>query len=493
MSPLPHTLYRAATVRELDRQAVEIHTVPGIELMNRAGTALFEELMVRWPEARRIAVVCGGGNNGGDGFVVARLALEQGLEPKLVCVTDPATLKGDARKAWGAAQAAGLVPVLFRPSVFDDADVIVDAMFGIGLDREIEGMAANVVHAINCSRVPVLAVDIPSGLAADTGTVLGCAVKATATVTFIGLKQGLFTGAGPEYCGAILFNDLGVPLAVYDEVIPSAMRIDWAQQKSNLSPRPRNAHKGMFGHVLVIGGNHGLAGAARLAAEAAARVGAGLTSVATRSAHAIAMAAARPEIMWHGVEQASDLTSLLARATVVAIGPGLGQDAWAQQLLARVLETDLPLVVDADALNLLALEPCARGHWILTPHPGEAARLLQANTSDVNADRFATAQKLRERYHGVVVLKGAGSLITDDQGAIAVCNEGNPGMAAGGIGDMLTGVIAALVAQGLSLADAARVGVSLHAAAGDRAALDGERGLMAGDMLPHLRRLVNIS
>lgn len=491
MSQLPHTLYRAAAVRELDRQAIEIHAVPGIELMNRAGAALLDELIVRWPDARRIVVVCGGGNNGGDGFVVARLALEQGLEPKLICVTDPATLKGDARKAWGAAQAAGLVPVPFKPSVFDGADMIVDAIFGIGLDRPVEGAVANVIHAINSSGVPVLAVDIPSGLAADTGAVLDCAVHATATVTFIGLKQGLLTGAGPEYCGTIRFEDLGVPLAVYDEVTPSAMRIDWARVKSNLASRPRHAHKGMSGHVLVIGGNHGMAGAVRLAAEAAARTGAGLISVATRNAHIAAMAAARPEIMWHGVDEVSDLGPLLARATIVAIGPGLGQDSWAQQLLARVLESSLPLIVDADALNLLAQEPCSRGNWILTPHPGEAARLLQCSSSEINADRFATVQKLQERYQAVVVLKGAGSLIIDENGAIALCSEGNPGMAVGGMGDVLTGVIAALGAQGLPLGDAARLGVSLHAAAGDRAALDGERGLLAGDLLPHLRRLVN--
>ncbi|MBI3772594.1 MAG: NAD(P)H-hydrate dehydratase [Gammaproteobacteria bacterium] len=491
MSQLPHTLYHAAAVRELDRQAIEIHAMPGIELMNRAGAALFDELIVRWPDARRLAVVCGGGNNGGDGFVVARLALEQGLEPKLICVTDPATLKGDARKAWGAAQAAGLVPVPFKPSVFDDADVIVDAIFGIGLDRPIEAAVANVIHAINNSGIPVLAVDIPSGLSADSGVVMGCAVHAEATVTFIGLKQGLFTGAGSELCGAIRFEDLGVPLAVYDEVTPSATRIDWAQQKSCLPPRPRNAHKGMFGHVLVIGGNHGMAGAVRMAAEAAARTGAGLTSVATRREHVAAMAAARPEIMWHGVEAASDLTPLLARATVIAIGPGLGQDAWAQQLLARVLESSLPLVVDADALNLLAHEPCSRNNWILTPHPGEAARLLQSSSSEINADRFGAVQKLREHYQAVVVLKGAGTLIADEQGAIALCSEGNPGMAVGGMGDVLTGVIVALVAQGLALSDAARVGVSLHAAAGDRVALEGERGLLAGDLFLYLRRLVN--
>ncbi len=255
-------------------------------------------------------------------------------------------------------------------------------------------------------------------------------------------------------------------------------------------PRPRASHKGDYGHVLVVGGDHGLAGAARLAGEAAARTGSGLVSVATRLAHAVIMTAACPELMCHGVECARDLRPLLQRASVVAIGPGLGQSAWAREVLAAVLQTRLPLVVDADALNLLAQDPIQRDHWILTPHPGEAARLLSITTEQIQAHRPHAAQALQQRYGGVCVLKGMGSLVCTSE-SIAICEVGNPGMASGGMGDILTGIIAGLLAQGLRLADAACAGVYIHAKAGDRAAQKGERGLLASDLMPHLREIVN--
>jgi NAD(P)H-hydrate epimerase len=257
-----------------------------------------------------------------------------------------------------------------------------------------------------------------------------------------------------------------------------------------LPPRARASHKGDYGHVLVVGGDHGMAGAVRLAGEAAARTGSGLVSIATRAAHAAVIAAACPELLCHGVECARDLRVLLQRASVVAIGPGLGQSAWAHDMLAAVLQMRLPRVVDADALNLLAQEPMQCDHWVLTPHPGEAARLLGMTTKQVQADRLQAAQALQQRYGGVCVLKGAGTLVCTSE-SVAICEAGNPGMASGGMGDVLTGVIAGLLAQGLSLVDAACAGVYIHAKAGDRAAQEGERGLLASDVLPHLRKLVN--
>lgn len=257
-----------------------------------------------------------------------------------------------------------------------------------------------------------------------------------------------------------------------------------------LPPRARASHKGDYGHVLVVGGDHGMAGAVRLAGEAAARTGSGLVSIATRAAHAAVIAAACPELLCHGVECARDLRVLLQRASVVAIGPGLGQSAWAHDMLAAVLQMRLPRVVDADALNLLAQEPMQCDHWVLTPHPGEAARLLDMTTKQVQADRLQAAQALQQRYGGVCVLKGAGTLVCTSE-SVAICEAGNPGMASGGMGDVLTGVIAGLLAQGLSLVDAACAGVYIHAKAGDRAAQEGERGLLASDVMPHLRKLVN--
>ncbi|MDZ4261814.1 MAG: NAD(P)H-hydrate dehydratase [Pseudomonadota bacterium] len=491
MSHLPYTLYRAAEVRELDRIAIEAHGIPGIELMNRAGAALFDQLCRRWPDARKILVVCGAGNNGGDGYVVARLARAKGFAVTLVALRDPAMLIGDAKIAWGAAQAAGLSSVTFTPELLNNTDVVVDAIFGTGLDREVSGEWAAAINAINASGVPVLAVDIPSGLHADSGRVLGTAITAQATLSFIGLKCGMFTGEARDCCGEILFDDLGLPAAVYEQQPVSLQRIDWLRLKPLLPPRRRTAHKGDFGHLLIIAGNHGMAGAARLAAEAALRVGSGLVTVATRAEHVAAMAAARPEVMWRAVETAADLRPLLQRATVVAIGPGLGQDDWSQQLFNGAVESGLPLVVDADGLNLLARQPFKNEGWILTPHPGEAGRLLQCSAAEINQDRFHAAGVLTQQYGGVVVLKGAGTLVADATGEIAVCSGGNPGMASAGMGDTLTGVIGGLLAQGLSLSQAAQCGVALHAAAADKAALAGERGLIATDLISTLRALIN--
>lgn len=491
MSRLPNTLYRAADVRELDRIAIQEFGIPGIELMNRAGTALFDELCSRWPAAGRVAVVCGAGNNAGDGYVVARLAKEKGFEVTLLALLDPAELRGDAKTAWGAAQAAGVTVNEFEAEALADAEVIIDAIFGTGLDRPVAGHWAEAVAAINAAGLPVLAVDIPSGLHADSGRVMGVAVRAAATLSFIGLKQGLFTAAGPDHCGLLGYDDLGVPAAALARRSPAAQRVDWLNQRALLPPRPRSAHKGLFGHVLVVGGNHGMAGATRMAAEAAARVGSGLTTVATRPEHVAAMAAFRPEVMWHGVSGAAELRRALQRATVVAVGPGLGRDEWARTMLETVLAAGLPLVVDADALNLLAQDPCRNDQWILTPHPGEAARLLQTDSGAINEDRFAAVAQLGQRYGGTVVLKGAGTLIGDERGALALCSGGNPGMASGGMGDVLTGVIAGLAAQGLALTQAATAGVALHAAAADKLALSGERGMLAGDLMSVLRGLVN--
>ncbi len=491
MSHLPYTLYRAAEVRELDRIAIEEHGIPGLTLMNRAGTALFDTLCRRWPDAQRIVVVCGAGNNGGDGYVVARLAQARGLAVTLLALRDPETLSGDAKAAWQAAQAVGLSVMAWDSALLNSADVIVDALFGTGLNREVGGEWAAAIDAINACGVPVLAVDIPSGLHADTGQPLGRAVVALVTVTFIGLKCGQFTGSGRDYCGELLLDDLGLPAALYQQLAASYQRIHWPLLRSLLPPRRRSAHKGAFGHLLIIGGDHSMAGAVRLAAEAALRVGSGLVTVATRPDHLVAMAAARPEVMWQGVESAADLQPLLQRATVVVIGPGLGTQAWGAALLKCVMALDLPRVVDADGLNLLAQHPCKQSGWILTPHPGEAGRLLQCATTEINRDRFDAAAQLAQHYGGVVVLKGSGTLVAMEGEKTAVCSDGNPGMATAGMGDLLTGVIGALLAQGLDLQQAAQCGVALHAAAADRAAEDGERGMLATDLLPALRALVN--
>ena len=489
-SELPQRLYRAEQVRELDRVAIEDENIPGIELMERAGQALFEVLRSYWSEAARVVVVCGGGNNGGDGYVLARLAVEAGLNCEVLAISDPEELRGDAKSAADKYLSRADVVTEYTDKLFEDADVIVDALLGTGLDREVDGKYEEVITTINSSNRPVLCADIPSGLNADNGCVMGVAVKATVTVSFIGLKQGLFTVQGPDCSDSILFSDLGVPEKIYSKVQSTAMRLDNLHIANSLSSRPRNSHKGDFGHVLLIGGDYGKTGAIRMAAEAAGRVGAGLISVATRPEHSLSIPLVRPELMTLAIENASDLSSLLENATVIAIGPGLGQSNWGQSLLSRVLETDLPLIIDADALNFLAKETTYSDKWVMTPHPGEAGRLLNKSTKQIQADRFVAAEELQQKYGGVIVLKGCGTIIADDENSY-VCTAGNPGMASGGMGDVLTGVIAGLVAQGLDIKNAAKLGVLLHANAADAAAQDGERGMLATDLMPFLRSFAN--
>jgi NAD(P)H-hydrate epimerase len=491
MKRLPHDLYRAEQVRELDRLAIDYYGIAGYSLMSTAGQVVFEQIRQRWPRVRQIAIICGGGNNGGDGYVVGRLARQAGFEVELHQLSDPQSLKGDARHAWEEAVNASVSMIGYDGQRLDGFELIVDAMLGTGLNGEVEGIWREAIEAVNEIDCPVVSVDIPSGLCADTGRALGCAVKADLTVSFIGLKRGLFTADGPDCCGELVFSGLNVPHEVYGHLMPAAQRIDYPALRPMLGPRLRDSNKGDHGHVLIVGGDSGMSGAVRMAGEAAARCGAGLVSLATREMHAAAISAVRPELMCHGVERPEQLNPLLEKATAVAIGPGLGQSEWGRVMLGRILESQLPLVLDADALNLLASDPMRHDKWVLTPHPGEAARMLGCSPAEIQQDRFSAIASLEASYGGIVVLKGCGSLVLGGDGEIALCNAGNPGMACGGMGDVLTGVIVSLLAQGLGLRDAARLGVVLHAAAGDAAADDGERGMLASDLFPHLRKLVN--
>ncbi|WP_462319807.1 NAD(P)H-hydrate dehydratase [Halochromatium sp.] len=487
---LPRALYRAEQVRELDRLAIEQHGIAAEQLMERAGAATFSLLRSRWPEVRSLVVLAGAGNNGGDGYVLARLAHRCQLGVRVLTLGDHSRLQGAALVAAEAYQAAGGSTEAFT-RLPPDAELIVDAILGTGLERPLAGLYAEAVEQSNRSRVPILALDIPTGLHADTGRVLGAAIAATATISFIGLKRGLFTGSGPDYCGEVSFDGLRVPAVIYASEIPAARRIDWSQQARLLPNRRRTANKGDFGHLLVVGGNTGMSGAARLAGEAALRSGVGRVSIATHPAHAAVLNLSCPELMVHAVPEAEALDALLERATLVALGPGLGQDSWGRSLFERVVDAGCPLVVDADGLNLLAQQPQRRDDWVLTPHPGEAARLLGSTAAEVEQDRFAALPRLQHRYGGVVVLKGAGTLVTGPElRPAALCADGNPGMASAGMGDALTGTIAALIAQGMELSLAAEVGVCLHAAAGDRAGQQGQRGLIASDLIAALRSLL---
>lgn len=481
-------LYSKAQIIELERIAIEDYAIAASELMERAGQAVLGHLQQHWPDAKRVLVFCGKGNNAGDGYVLARLAAQCGLK---VIVYQLAELDQLSGAAHAAAQQCQQVEVEIQPfsgELSITADVIVDALLGTGINGPSKSPYDVAITAINAAKTPVLAIDVPSGLNIDTGSAQGEVVQADVTVTFIGLKQGLFTGQGRACAGRVYGDDLGVPVDAYAKVPSAAQTI----KPMRLKPRCGDVHKGDCGHVLVIGGNYGMPGAARMAAEAAGRVGTGLVSVATRAQHLDAIVVGRPEIMCHAVDDPQDLKPLLAKATEIVIGPGLGQDEWAAQLFNLSMQASAHKVVDADALNLLAKTGGDPNDCIFTPHPGEAGRLLDCSAAEIQADRFAAVHKLQERYGGVFVLKGAGSLVYGFKRRIAVCAAGNPGMASGGMGDILSGVIGGILAQGLSLECAAKLGVYLHAAAADLvAAASGERGMLATDLLPYLQQLVN--
>jgi len=480
----PKQLYSAEQSRQLDRIAIEQFSIPGITLMKRAGRAAFQTLLAHWPQPQHISVFCGGGNNGGDGYIVAALAAQQHIPVSLFYLSDPAKLNGDAALARDFAAQSGVQFTAFTDSA-NVQGVVVDAMLGTGSKGAPRGDYAKAIALINSLDNPVLAIDIPSGLDADTGAATD-AVRADATITFIGTKRGLLTGRGPALTDELVFNNLELPEAVYQQVATSTYSIDYQP----LPPREQDAHKGASGHVLILGGDEGMGGAVAMAAEAAARTGAGLVSVATQADHVNAILARCPEVMVKGIKSEDQLAPLLSRANVLVVGPGLGQSAWSRMLWNASLTTSLPKVVDADGLNMLAEKNLRNDNWVLTPHPGEAARLLSCDTNTIQNDRFCAASKLRNVWGGVVILKGAGSLVASASG-IGVCRAGNPGMASGGMGDVLSGVIGALIAQGLSLQEAAETGVQIHAMAGDRASQRGQRGMLATDLMPHLRSLVN--
>jgi hydroxyethylthiazole kinase-like uncharacterized protein yjeF len=489
----PTAIYSAAQVRALDAWEIEKRRVPGFTLMTRAAESALKVLRTRWPEAKRLAVVCGAGNNGGDGYVLARLARAAGLDALVLAAAAPDTLGGDARRAEEEWLATGGSAHPFAADALSGCDVIVDALLGIGLTGAPRPETLIVIRAINSARRPVLALDIPSGLNADTGAVHGAAVRAEITVTFVALKSGLFLGAGAEHAGVVLLEDLGVVAPMLPQFTPLLRRIDEGELAESLPRRPRDSHKGSNGRVLVVGGGPGMPGALRLAGEAALRVGAGLVTVAGAAENLVAVTATRPELIYLPVAAHPDVGDAMRAADVLAIGPGLGTGDWAQRLWTDALAAGVPAVADADALNLLARSPVKLPpHWVITPHPGEAARLLGTDVPAVQADRLGAVRELHARYGAVVVLKGAGTLVASGATAdIALCERGNPGMATAGMGDVLTGVIAGLRAQCGDRAGAARMGVLVHALAGDSAAQGGQRGLIASDVIAELRGWVN--
>jgi hydroxyethylthiazole kinase-like uncharacterized protein yjeF len=489
---LPIALYSTAQVRALDSHAIKELGIPGYTLMKRAGEAALRYMRTRWPMSHRIVIVCGGGNNAGDGYVLGRFAQAAGLTVTLMAAVPPEQLKGDARLASEDFRNSGGQIHAFSSDMLK-GDVIVDALLGTGLRGGVREDLARVIEGINSSGRPVFALDVPSGLDSDTGAPLGQTVRADCTVTFVGLKTGLFIGDGPEFAGTVFFDDLEIEPPAAAAFKPGLERIVDSEIQQALPRRPRAAHKGNFGRVLIIGSGLGMPGATRLSGEACLRVGAGLVTVAVAPENVAAISAGRPELICLPLTGAGQLVEAIEKAEVIAIGPGLGRTPWASEALEAVLATDKPLVVDADALNLIAEKGVPpRDNWILTPHPGEAGRLLDIGTEQIQADRLAALDRLVDRYGGTVVLKGAGTLVGAKGRIPGLCERGNPGMASAGTGDVLTGAVAGILAQCRDAWLAARVGVLVHAMAGDAAARTGERGLIASDIARELHNCVNL-
>ncbi|MDH5633691.1 MAG: NAD(P)H-hydrate dehydratase [Gammaproteobacteria bacterium] len=483
---LPCQLYRAEQTRELDRLAIA-SGITGYELMRRAGRAAFSLLRFRWPRARRLLVLCGAGNNAGDGWVVARLAGFAGFQVQVITLVNPEQLQNEAAIACRAALEEDAISLSTVADANWDADVVVDALLGTGIDRAVSGEWLEAIRRINACGRPVLSLDIPSGINADTGSVMGAAVKAACTLSFIGLNTGLLTGAAVDYTGEVHFTDLDIPSAVYSTVDGVAERLD-SSRLVDLPKRRPSDYKTRHGHVLVVAGSPGFSGAASLAGRSAVRAGAGLATVVTHPDTVVAVSAAAAEYMVVPWNRKDLLQAALQRASVAVIGPGLGLDGAALEQFARLVDSDLPLIVDADALTLLAENPQRRGNWILTPHPGEAARLLGTSIAGIESDRLRAAEAVCEQYGGACVLKGAGTIVSaETSNRSGLIHGGSAALATGGTGDVLAGVIGALVAQGLALPGAAALGAVWHAATSDWLTGRGRGvGQTAGDLVEAL-------
>ncbi|MCZ6855745.1 MAG: NAD(P)H-hydrate dehydratase [Gammaproteobacteria bacterium] len=515
-------LFTAAQCRELDRLAIAQHVISWFELMERAGRATFRALLDRWPEAKSVSVVCGKGNNAGDGYIVAGLAREIGMRVQLCQLGSASVLTGDAGRArdWALSLGVAIEPLADQLV----GDVIVDALLGTGLTGSLREPFGQAVRLINKSAGGVISVDIPTGVSSDNGAVIDDAVRADVTTTFIGRKIGLYTGPGVSYCGDVLYEDLHVPPEIFRAIegCPMLSFPTLGAHGYRFPRRDPNVYKQALGHAVVVGGDYSMGGAPLMAAETALRMGAGMVSVITRVEHRPAILARRPELMVVDSNDYGSCVELLEKASVVIVGPGLGRSEWGHALLKEAVTSGKPMVLDADGLHgFVELSLRARGPLIITPHNAEAAALLKCDVAEVQSDRLGAIHRLVERVGGTAVLKGVGTLIAseissdklakirttkevpagaedsetrDKTRLLGCCMHGNPGMATAGMGDVLSGVIGGLLAQKLSEVDAAVLGVCLHGYAGDRAAERmGQRGLLATDLLPFMVDALKVS
>ena len=495
---IPKKVFSSQSIRNIEKSAIESLNGDDYLLMERAGVSAFEEALKSYPNTKNWQIICGVGNNAGDGIVMARLAIEHNLTVSVSTLSSPEEFEGSALKAYkklkeykNCHSSVKLKISQWGGQIDSNIDLIIDAIFGIGLNRNLNSFYKNTIKKINNTVIPIFSIDIPSGIHPDKGKVMGAAIRASTTITFIGNKLGFFDNEGMNHFGDLKLCDLGISETHFNDEkeILNILSDEFIHQ--TLPKRKKNSHKGEFGHIAIVGGGPGMHGAVCIAGEAALRSGAGKVSIFTHISHNSLIADSKPELIFHFFEEVDEIKPMLLDLDVIAIGPGLGVNKWAKNVFESIIDVDCPMIVDADALNILSKKPIKRENWILTPHPGEAGRLLCQSSKKIQQNRFYSLNDLIEKYNGVIVLKGHHTLIGSTDSVPCVCVKGNPGMASAGMGDALTGIIASMIGQGVPLGIAAALGVEIHAKAGDIAATQGQRGLLAGDLIGQIRGCVN--
>ncbi|MBI1920543.1 MAG: NAD(P)H-hydrate dehydratase [Geobacter sp.] len=504
-------IFTGEMMQRIDRRAMEEFGVPGLALMEKAGQGCVDEILARFGQGgdRLAAIVAGKGNNGGDGFVIARLLRKAGWDVRVLVLARREEITGDAKANLDRLDGSDLVfcdpEKGLKPHAGElgkGATVIVDALLGTGLRSEVRGKYAEAIAAMNRAGQPVLAVDIPSGVDAGTGRVLGTAVRASVTVTFAAFKVGHLLSPGREHCGELCQVDIGIPSRVVEEA-PGIEMVDGNLARTLLRRRTPNAHKGDFGHCLIVAGATGKTGAAAMTANSAVRTGSGLVTLAVpaslnhilevKTTEAMTMPLHDAGTGWLADQAWPVIADILPGKDSVAVGPGIGRNSETASLVRRLVEeVDKPLVIDADGLNAIAenvevLKRKRSSALVLTPHPGEMARLSGMTIAEIERDRLAAAADFAGRFGVFLILKGAGTVVATPDGAISINASGNPGMASGGMGDVLTGVIVSLLGQGYQPVDACRLGVYIHGYAADLVASEkGEIGMSAVDVQERL-------
>jgi len=496
----------AQQIKNIDRRAIREFGIPGPVLMENAASAVMTE-MERFFDGLtdvRVGIICGKGNNGGDGLALARKLSIRGVAVRVAILSSFSAVSGEAKINLSILRKTDveITPHTSARSLTDIiawSDIIVDAMLGVGLSSPLKGMFAQAVDMINTSGKPVVAIDIPTGIDADTGAVMGAAVKADLTVTMALLKRGLVLLPGAQHAGAVRVADIGIPSEVIDKEKINVVLLDRGFAWGVIGRREPGAHKGDFGRLMIIAGSPGKAGAAIMAARSALRTGAGLVSVATPNnivpivqsqiAEAMCVPSAESIEGTLGIVSEEELLKAAAGMSACAIGPGLSTHYETVQVVRNLVQRlTIPLVIDADGLNALVgftdILKRTKAPVIMTPHPGEMGRLLGISSADVQKDRITIASEFSEKHNVILVLKGAGTVVACPDHEIFINSTGNPGMATGGTGDVLTGMIGGLLAQGYSPTEAACLGVYLHGLAGDLATKErGEMGIIAGDLI----------